>query len=89
MRLFLLSFTPSSNVLVLESSEWPSVGSYAGMTYSMGNWDECLRVAQYDVKGQYCLVQATYDYTLNNTTDVEYKWPDERASIWNALETVS
>ncbi|KAK7588223.1 hypothetical protein V9T40_005468 [Parthenolecanium corni] len=76
-------------VRMLESSEWPSVGVYAAMTYSMGNWDECLRVDQYEIKGQYCLVEASYDWTENfenNKTDNKYTWPDERASVWNALK---
>lgn len=62
------------------------------MTYSMGNWDECLRVDQYEIKGQYCLVEASYDWTENlenNETDNKYTWPDERASVWNALKKVS
>lgn len=74
---------------VLESSEWPSFGIYAGIVYSLGNYEECLLVSEYGVKGQYCLVTAIYDKTQKQDSINSYEWPDERASVWDALEKVN
>lgn len=72
---------------MLESSEWPSVGVYAAMMYSMGNWDECLRISEYNVKGQYCLVNATFD-PLKSEPNPDLDQLKEKASVWDALKKV-
>lgn len=73
---------------MLESSQWPSFGIYAGTMYSLGNYEECLLVSEYGVKGQYCLVSAMYEKKEKPKNLNPYEWPDERASVWNALEQV-
>lgn len=55
--------------------------------YSLGNYEECLLISEYGVRGQYCLVSATYNKTEKPESN-QYEWPDERASVWNALEKV-
>ena len=72
---------------VLESSEWPSVGIFSGTRYHLGNFDECTKISAYNIRGQYCLAEATYHYpdTLQNEVVEE---PDEKISAWDALTMV-
>ncbi|KAK7588224.1 hypothetical protein V9T40_005469 [Parthenolecanium corni] len=53
--------------------------------YSMGNWDECLRISEYNVKGQYCLVNATFD-PLKSEPNPDLDQLKEKASVWDALK---
>lgn len=55
--------------------------------YSMGNWDECLRISEYNVKGQYCLVNATFD-PLKSEPNPDLDQLKEKASVWDALKKV-
>ncbi|XP_065201228.1 nose resistant to fluoxetine protein 6-like [Planococcus citri] len=71
-------------VRMMESSEWPSVGIFSGMVAHLGNYDECLKISSYGVKGQYCLAEVDYDYpdvSLSELVEV----PDEKRSAWEAL----
>ncbi len=79
-------------VAVLESSEWPSVGLFTGMMHHLGNWDECLRVHEYDFRGQYCLPAAKFEVDfeepdIENPEDWIY-WPNEDLSVWRILQKV-
>lgn len=75
-----------------EASEWPSVGVFAGMTYHMGNWDECLKAAPSNFKGQYCLSELNYNFAVDNEVDLNVfnwmDWPQENLSVWSVLKMV-
>ncbi|XKL64935.1 hypothetical protein PGB90_005021 [Kerria lacca] len=75
-------------VRMLESSQWPYVGIFSGITYHLGNWKECVVISEYNVTGKYCLVETTY-HRLNEQeiTNSENDFPDEKASVWSAIET--
>ncbi|XP_065206402.1 O-acyltransferase like protein-like isoform X2 [Planococcus citri] len=71
-------------VRMMESSEWPSVGIFSGTGAHLGNFEECLTISSYNIKGQYCLADAIYDYPdilQNELVEV----PDERISAWEAV----
>lgn len=82
---------------MLESSQWPEVGLFAGMTYHLGNFDECLMISAYGIKGQYCLVESAYrfhDYRFmksnrDNIDQIVVEWPTDELSAWSALQMVS
>ncbi|XKL64687.1 hypothetical protein PGB90_004773 [Kerria lacca] len=72
-----------------ESSEWPSTGILSSTTFYLGNWDGCLMVSNYNVKGQYCKVQGIYNYTNAVRTDITaepVEWPNEELPAWNVLK---
>ncbi|XKL64038.1 hypothetical protein PGB90_004124 [Kerria lacca] len=77
-------------VRMSEASEWPSVGVFAGMTYHMGNWDECLKAAPSNFKGQYCLSELNYNFAVDNEVDLNVfnwmDWPQENLSVWSVLK---
>lgn len=66
----------------MESSEWPSVGIYAGTVHHLGNWHECMSVSYENIRGQYCIVEVEYDFQSADAS----KQDD---SVWNALKRVS
>ncbi len=72
----------------MESSQWPNTGIFAGMTSSLGNWQECLLVSKYDVTGKYCLVELHYDLNQQRAQNTSSLWPDEGASVWDVIESV-
>ena len=77
---------------VLESSQWPEVGLFAGMTFHLGNFDECLMITNaYGMKGQYCLVEGTYNLLDEDVIkpEVPIEWPDNELSTWSALQMVT
>lgn len=75
--------------VVFESAEWPTTAIYAGQVFTLGNWRECLRISSYDITGKYCLVEANYNFDYAKyKNDESLNWPDERASVWNAIENV-
>ena len=78
---------------MLESSQWPEVGLFAGMTYHLGNFDECLMISAHEIRGQYCLVEGAYNlfdkgYNQDNIETV-VEWPKDELSAWSALHMVS
>lgn len=75
----------------MESSEWPKVGLFSGVTVHLGNYAECLRSRGPGISGQYCIAQANY----NLTTAISYtfvsgwnQWPKENASVWRIMKMV-
>lgn len=75
----------------MESSEWPKVGLFSGVTAHLGNYAECLRSRGPGIKGKYCIAQANY----NLTTSISYifipgwnQWPNENASVWSIMKMV-
>lgn len=77
---------------MLESSQWPRVGIFAGITYHLGNYDECLMVTSHTFQGQYCLAEGTYDFNnveSNHDLLQPVEWPTENLSAWEAIKMVS
>ena len=78
---------------MLESSQWPFTGIFSGMLDHLGNYDECLWVNSHGVKGQYCLVQATYNYEVDKIPTRKISGSleliDEMKSVWSILKMVS
>lgn len=75
----------------MESSEWPRMGLFYGVTYHLGNWAECLRSRGPNIKGQYCLVEATYNFTYAAFEKPDpgwVDWPAENESVWKILKMV-
>lgn len=76
----------------MESSEWPRTGVFAGVTTFLGNWAECLRSrGPSNIRGQYCLPEATYDFTLDTVDQLGPRWvdwPQENESAWNVIQSV-
>lgn len=78
--------------IVLESSEWPRVGLFSGVTYHLGDWAACLRSSGPNIKGQYCLVEATYNFKYGKfelPAPDWVDWPPENASVWEVLTLVN
>ncbi|XKL64934.1 hypothetical protein PGB90_005020 [Kerria lacca] len=73
-------------VKMLESSQWPSVGIYAGMTYHMGNFDECVMISKSTFSGKYCLVNAAYEIPFQNDIPLLSEFANENDSVWKALK---
>ncbi|XP_065211070.1 uncharacterized protein LOC135839121 [Planococcus citri] len=71
-------------VKMLESSEWPLVGILYGLVNHMGNYDECLSISSYGIDGQYCLVEAMYNYPDALHSEVVEN-PDEKISSWEVV----
>ncbi len=80
------------SISVYESSEWPSIGIFSGMTTHLGNYDECLLVSMHNIKGKYCLVQGTYNFSdligQKLATDAD-EWPSDELSVWEVIKMVS
>lgn len=80
-------------ISVLESSGWPTLGLLSGVTTHLGNWAECLEAEGSGVSGQYCLVQAKFNYTFAEEEDncIELT-PDSKklndASAWHVMQEV-
>ncbi len=72
----------------MESSEWPVSNVFGGMTFRLGNWQECLLVSKYNLIGQYCLINVDYDVNLKEIEDNLLDWPDDGASTWDVIEKV-
>lgn len=73
-----------------ESSEWPKVGLFQGKLAHLGNFDECLVVDVYGIKGQHCTIESTYDF--EEIGDIKLKHPldtpNQESSVWVALQMV-
>ncbi|XP_065218501.1 nose resistant to fluoxetine protein 6-like [Planococcus citri] len=50
----------------------------------MGNYDECLSISSYGIDGQYCLVEAMYNYSDALHSEV-VEMPDEKISSWEVV----
>lgn len=73
----------------MESSQWPSMGLFAGTVDSMGSYDECLMVSSHGIRGQYCLAQASYNYSeVLDSTDIQ-EFPNEESSVWKNILAVN
>lgn len=77
----------------MESSEWPRIGLFSGVTTHLGHFSECLRSqGPAGIKGQYCVAQATYDFAISTADHLASEkwadWPKENASAWEVLKTV-
>lgn len=75
----------------MESSEWPRVGLLFGGTTHFGHWAECLKSEGPQFKGQYCLVEASFNFTFeeaDHTPPAWVEWPRENSSAWKVIKTV-
>lgn len=82
-----------SFILVLESSDWPTLGLLSGITTHLGNWAECLEANGSGVSGQYCLVQAKFNYKLPEEEDYCDELTSDNmklndASAWQVMQKV-
>ncbi|KAK7602173.1 hypothetical protein V9T40_009614 [Parthenolecanium corni] len=69
-------------VRMFESSEWPRVGLLSGKKYHLGSWTECVNTDAKTFKGQYCLVEAKFDFShLEKPRAVGME-----SSAWNDLQ---
>ena len=76
----------------MESSEWPRLGIFSGATTALGGWSECLRARSPAYQGQYCLIDAVYDYSFAPADPLQRGWdkyPNENASVWGTMKMVS
>lgn len=77
--------------LVMESSEWPSVGLFAGRMNNFGSYDKCLSISSHGIEGRYCLVEVIWtSYPKNyipDTNSVQHTL--EEQSVWKRIATVS
>lgn len=80
------------HLLVMESSEWPRTAIFAGVTTFFGNWAECLKSQGPGIRGQYCLPELRYDFSVDKTYDPPsprwVDWPEEYESIWSIIQSV-
>lgn len=74
---------------MLESSEWPTMSILAGNMVFMGSWFECTLVSAHGINGQFCLVNATYDYDENEDHKIIKYYPHQESSAWNVVKKVS
>ncbi|KAK7582380.1 hypothetical protein V9T40_013825 [Parthenolecanium corni] len=75
----------------MESTEWPSTGLFAGMTKSLGNYEECVRAIGPSFRGQYCLAQLSYDYNDSDdsySTDILSGQEMNKMSVWRVMKMV-
>lgn len=86
---FCITFLISNSVM--ESTEWPRIGLFSGVTTHLGNYAECLRARGPGIKGQYCLAQATYNFPatiFDRPAPGWTQWPEENASVWKIIQMV-
>lgn len=75
----------------MESTQWPSVGVFAGTVDHFGNFDECLVISSHGVKGQYCLARGKYsiiDSSKFHREPILTEKVHQEASVWSAIESV-
>lgn len=75
----------------MESSDWPRVGLFTGGNNHLGHFAACLKSEGPGIRGQYCLVQMAYNFTIDETEKVtlgRINWPDESASAWKVVNMV-
>ncbi|KAK7604565.1 hypothetical protein V9T40_005751 [Parthenolecanium corni] len=74
----------------MESTQWPSVGVFAGTVDHFGNFDECLVISSHGVKGQYCLARGKYsiiDSSKFPREPILTEKVHQEASVWSAIES--
>ncbi|XP_065222003.1 nose resistant to fluoxetine protein 6-like [Planococcus citri] len=71
-------------VKMMESSEWPLAGIFSGTVDYLGNYDQCLAISSYSIKGRYCLAKVAYSYSDTAQSEALEEL-DHRISAWNAL----
>ncbi|XP_065222006.1 uncharacterized protein LOC135846697 [Planococcus citri] len=71
-------------VRMMESSEWPLAGIFSGKVDHLGNYDQCLAISSYSIKGRYCLAKVAFNYSDTAQSEALEEL-DQRISAWNAL----
>ncbi|XP_065222000.1 nose resistant to fluoxetine protein 6-like [Planococcus citri] len=71
-------------IKMMESSEWPLAGIFSGTVDYLGNYDQCLEISAYSIKGRYCLANVAYHYS-DTVQSESFEELDQRISAWSAL----